>query len=74
MKDLAISVIIPVYNEERTISSIVEIVRTWGKASEIIVVNDGSTDKTDAALKQFSRTIKLLSYKNNRFPMPHSHL
>lgn len=61
-----LSVIIPVYNEERTVSSIVEIVRTWGKASEIIVVNDGSTDKTDAALQQFKNTISLLSYKTNR--------
>lgn len=66
MKIPTISVIIPVYNEERTISSIVEIVRTWGKASEIIVVNDGSTDKTDAALKQFKNTISLITYKTNR--------
>jgi len=61
-----ISVIIPVYNEERTISSIVEIVRTWGKAHEIIVVNDGSTDKTDRALKQFADTITVVSRKINK--------
>lgn len=66
MKELTLSVIIPVYNEERTVSSIIEIVRTWGKASEIIVVNDGSTDKTDAALKQFKDAILLISYKTNR--------
>lgn len=62
----SVSVIIPIYNEERTIASIVEIVRTWGKANEIIIVNDGSTDKTDTALAQFKNTVTLLSYKTNR--------
>ena len=60
-----ISVIIPVYNEERTIPSIIEIVRTWGKAKEIIVVNDGSTDRTLAALRQFKNSIVLLSRTRN---------
>lgn len=67
MKLLAptISVIIPVYNEERTISSIVEIFRTWGKAIEIIIVDDGSSDKTRDALAQFGSTITVISYKKN---------
>ena len=65
MKALSLSVIIPVYNEERTIPSIVEILLSWSRAEEIIVVNDGSTDKTFAALKQFQKTIRLLSRKNN---------
>lgn len=62
----AISVIIPVYNEERTISHIIEIFRTWGKAFEIIIVNDGSTDHTLGALSQFGKTITVISYKTNR--------
>ena len=61
-----ISVIIPVYNEERTISSIVELFRTWGKALEIIIVDDGSQDKTVRALAQFGKSITLISYKKNR--------
>ena len=60
-----ISVIIPVYNEERTISSIVEIARTWGKSQEVIVVNDGSTDHTLEALRQFGSRIRLISYNKN---------
>ena len=64
--DNSISVIIPVYNEERTIPSIVEIVRTWGKAGETIVVNDGSTDKTVGALSQFNGSVKLIDRKINK--------
>lgn len=60
-----ISVIIPIFNEERTISSIIEIVRSWGRAKEIIVVDDGSTDKTASALKQFQKDICLIRYKHN---------
>jgi glycosyltransferase involved in cell wall biosynthesis len=61
-----IAVIIPVYNEERTLSSVIEVVRTWGKASEVIVVNDGSTDGTIHAIQRFGNSIDVISYRKNR--------
>lgn len=61
----SISVIIPAYNEERTIPSIVEIVRTWGKASEIIVVDDGSNDQTYKSIRQFGQSVTLLRHRQN---------
>ncbi len=61
-----ISVIIPVYNEERTISSIVELTRAWGKAQEVIVVNDGSTDHTLGALRQFTKGIRVITSQKNQ--------
>lgn len=62
----SLSVIIPIWNEERTVGSIVEIIRTWGKASEIVVVDDGSTDKSLAALAHFRNSIRVITYGKNR--------
>jgi glycosyltransferase involved in cell wall biosynthesis len=41
---LKLSVIIPCYNEKATIISVVEAVKAVGLASEIVIVDDGSTD------------------------------
>ena len=65
MKSPSISIIIPAYNEERTISSIVEVTRAWDKASEVIAVNDGSTDQTRQALRQFKTGVRVISYAKN---------
>lgn len=66
MKNIpTLSVIIPVLNEERTVGSIVEVVKSWGKAIDIIVVSDGSTDGTEASLSRFKKDITLVSFSKN---------
>lgn len=65
-KPITISVIIAAYNEERTLSSIVEIVRSWGKANEIIIVDDGSSDKTSQSVRQFIPDITLIRHVKNQ--------
>lgn len=50
-----LSVIIPVYNEPRTVLEIVDRVRRLAISKQIIVVNDGSTDETPAALRSLER-------------------
>jgi glycosyltransferase involved in cell wall biosynthesis len=47
---LRLSVIIAAYNEERTIGTVVERVRTVPLDIEIVAVNDGSSDGTGAAI------------------------
>jgi len=42
-----VSVIIPAYNEEDTVAKVVQVVRNVSFVDEIIVVNDGSSDKTE---------------------------
>ena len=43
---LRLSVVIPCYNEETTIEEIVRQVQKTGRAHEIVIVDDGSTDGT----------------------------
>lgn len=54
---MLISIIIPAYNEEKTITSIIEKVKSVslppGIMREIIVVNDGSRDKTAEVLNSY---------------------
>ncbi|NJK38063.1 MAG: glycosyltransferase [Oscillatoriales cyanobacterium RM1_1_9] len=62
----AISVIIPVYNGEKTIQETVQSVlnQTFSDI-ELIVINDGSTDFTLDCLKQISdERLKIFSYPN----------
>jgi glycosyltransferase involved in cell wall biosynthesis len=43
-----VSVIIPAYNEEETVATVVEVVKNVSFVDEIIVVNDGSSDNTES--------------------------
>lgn len=48
---LGIVVIIPTYNNEKTLATVIEDVRAY--VTDIIVVNDGCTDSTPTLLKRF---------------------
>ena len=55
----AISVIICAYNEEKTISSVIESTNNCSYIDEIVVVNDGSTDRTGQIIGHLSESIDL---------------
>jgi len=65
-KQIEISVITPVYNEEKyireTVDSILDLAPKTG--FEYIVVNDGSTDGTLAILESYGNRIKLINQLN----------
>lgn len=69
-----LSIIIPAYNEESTISSILDSVLSVeipGHEKEIVVVNDSSTDNTADAVQKYIETkgsseIRLISHPVNR--------
>lgn len=60
-----ISVIIPVYNGEKTLEHTLKtlFVQTYQDV-EIIVVNDGSTDSTENILNKWSSKIRIINKKN----------
>jgi glycosyltransferase involved in cell wall biosynthesis len=69
-KNMEVSVVIPVYNEEENLSpllqGIVPVMNTLGRTYEIIIVDDGSTDRSLLLLKELAnkypslRIIKLI--------------
>jgi len=63
-----LSVIIPAFNEAQTIRQVVEAVKELPIDTEIIVVNDGSTDDKSVILEQMRDELKLkiLQCKENR--------
>ena len=56
--------VIPTYNNVRTVADIVR--RTLAVCSDVIVVNDGSTDDTLQELQPFGDTIRIITYSHNR--------
>jgi glycosyltransferase involved in cell wall biosynthesis len=63
-----LSVVIPVFNEVNTVQTIVERVRRSGVPSEIILIDDGSTDGTRELLRdmQGQDDLKILFHDRNK--------
>ena len=53
---MKLSVVIPVYNEQRTVEEVVRRVRKVDLAKEIIIVDDASTDGTQELLRKIQET------------------
>ena len=60
-----VSCIIPAYNEEGRIGKVLQVVKNHPMLSEIIVVDDGSKDKTSEEVKLFPG-IKLIQHPVNK--------
>lgn len=73
MSDIYLSIVIPAFNEERrllkTLDDVDEYFRKQDYSYEIIVVNDGSSDKTCNIVKNFyskTKNLRLIDNKINR--------
>ncbi len=72
---MRLSIIIPAFNEEKAIESTIHntlkeknriLNQTEINEVEIIIVNDGSTDKTKELIEKFGSQIKLISHEKNK--------
>ncbi|HUJ11578.1 MAG TPA: glycosyltransferase family 2 protein [Verrucomicrobiae bacterium] len=66
-----ISIVIPVYNEDQTIEAVLRVILAvpfGGYRQEVVIVDDGSSDKTAEVLERFHNTqnLRILRRKVNR--------
>jgi len=61
-----ISAIVPVFNEEKTVAGVVEVLLNNSLINEVICINDGSTDKTLTVLESFKDKIQLVNFNKNK--------
>jgi glycosyltransferase involved in cell wall biosynthesis len=67
LESLKISVVMPVYNEAATVRSIIDLVMEQELVAELIVVDDCSTDGTDASLATIDHpAVRVLRHETNR--------
>ena len=64
METLRLCVVVPTYNNQKTLADVLNDILRY--TSSIIVVNDGSTDRTAETLKHFVGKIEIVSYSRNR--------
>jgi putative flippase GtrA len=69
----SLSVVLPAHNEEQVIAStifqVLEAVSCWMKDFEVIVVNDGSTDRTEAVVASIAKgdaRVRLITHEVNQ--------
>lgn len=66
--DFVLSVVIPVYNEIKTLRHVVDCVRQCGVPTEIVIVDDGSTDGTRDLLNEMRRDpdLRIIFHERNQ--------
>src|SRR5206468_11187436 len=69
----SLSVIMPAHNEESviaaTVHDVIAALSTWMEDFEVIVINDGSKDRTRAIIEDFATTdsrVRLINHPVNR--------
>jgi glycosyltransferase involved in cell wall biosynthesis len=63
-----LSILVPVFNEERTVAALLDRVLEvdLGAEKEVVVVDDASTDGTPAVLARYADRVRLLRHPRNR--------
>ena len=65
---MKVSILVPVYNEEETINKVIGVLGNLPLDKEVIIINDGSTDRTGEILAE---NIKIpLNYIKGKVDLP----
>jgi glycosyltransferase involved in cell wall biosynthesis len=65
LSDIRCCIIIPTYNNQKTLRRVIDGVLEYSKGEDIIVINDGSTDETRAILNSYEGKIRVLTNEKN---------
>lgn len=65
LAEIRCCVLIPTYNNENTLARVLDGVLNYASPKDVIVINDGSTEKTDRILSSFPE-IRILTNEKNR--------
>ncbi|MBG7631232.1 MAG: DUF2062 domain-containing protein [Bacteroidetes bacterium] len=65
LADINGCVIIPTYNNEKTLAKLIDDVLIYTNQKDVIVVNDGATDSTSHILELYKDKITIVGYSNN---------
>ena len=70
--NVALSIVVPIYNEEESlpflVNQLLEVLQPMEETFELVLVNDGSSDKSEKAIIDLSnedKTVKLISFYRN---------
>jgi len=66
LKDIQCCVLIPTYNNQKTLRRVIEGVLQYADQTDIIVINDGSTDETAHILAEYDNQIRILTNDVNK--------
>ncbi len=68
MPPSSLSVLIPVYNEEATLARLLDAVEARPEVTELVIVDDASTDRTPEILgaRAFTKPVRLVRHPENR--------
>lgn len=65
LADINGCVIIPTYNNEKTLAKLIDEVLTYTNQKDVIVVNDGATDSTPQILERYKNKVTVVGYPKN---------
>lgn len=66
LEDIQGCILIPTYNNQKTLKRVIDGVLEYAKGSDVIVINDGATDNTAAILNEYAGTIHILINEENK--------